>query len=110
MTCDKRARIRALNDQLRTLRTGGTIMITAGVKARGGGFVEEALDQVSAFSTFTPANDPHEEHDFGLVTVRDEAVFWKIDYYDEGLSHAAEDPSDSDSCHRVMTIMLAEEY
>lgn len=110
MTCDKRARIRALNDQLRTGRADGTITITRGIQARGAGFVEEALDAIARFTAFTDGNDPHGEHDFGLVIVRDEAVFWKIDYYDEGLSCAAEDPSDPERCHRVMTVMLAEEY
>lgn len=110
MTSELRARIRALNDQFRRDLQGGTILLTHGVRSLGSGFVEEALLAVARFNDFTEANDPHGEHDFGLIQIDDQSLFWKIDYFDEGLSAAADDPSNPDTCHRVMTIMLAEEY
>ena len=110
MTPEIRARIRALNDQFRHDLQGGTILLTHGVRRRGSGFVEDALIAVAQFNDFNEANDPHGEHDFGLIQIDDQSLFWKIDYFDEGLCAAADDPSDPDTCHRVMTIMLAEEY
>ncbi|MGQ3238854.1 DUF3768 domain-containing protein [Shinella sp.] len=36
--------------------------------------------------------------------------FWKIDYYDLDLRHAAPDPTDPAFTMRVMTVMRADEY
>ena len=110
MTPEPRARIRVLNDQFRRDLQGGTILLTHGVRGLGSGFVEQALLAVARFNDFTEANDPHGEHDFGLIQIDEQSLFWKIDYFDEGLSAAADDPSNPITCHRVMTIMLAEEY
>jgi hypothetical protein len=66
---------------------------------------------VAAFDAFTPDNDPHGEHDFGAFDhPRAGKIFWKIDYYDPTLTCGSEDPADPTKTHRVLTIMLAEEY
>jgi hypothetical protein len=41
---------------------------------------------VSKCDSFTPDNDPYEEHDFGKIEVSEHVIFWKIDYYDVDLS------------------------
>ncbi len=110
MTVERRERIRALNDQLRRLQIGGRLMITAGVSAKGETFLTTALQAIGTFDDFTEANDPYGEHDFGALTIGSERLFWKIDYYDQSLTSAAVDPSQSDGCVRVLTVMLAEEY
>ena len=110
MTVERRERIRALNDQLRRLQTGGRIMITVGVIAEGEDFLTTALATIAAFDDFNDANDPYGEHDFGALTVGRERLFWKIDYYDQSLPSAAVDPSQTDGCVRVLTVMKAEEY
>jgi hypothetical protein len=104
------ARIAELNDELRTTGKGGTILVTAGVQGRGGSFLAEALTAMRTFTTFTPENDPYGEHDFGAFTVEGTRLFWKIDYYDQSLSGASPDPADPAVTHRVLTILLAEEY
>jgi len=63
---------------------------------------------VEDFSSFTEDSDPYGEHDFGSLRFEGQRIFWKIDYYDETLSKWC-DPLDPD-CHRLLTIMLAEEY
>ena len=104
-------RIRDLNDRFRRLRQGnGRVFVTTGVKARGAVFLAEAICSVRTFDMFTAENDPHGEHDFGAVMVNGSRVFWKIDYYDPTLESGSQDPADETKTHRVLTIMLAQEY
>lgn len=104
-------RIRDLNDRFRRLRQGnGRVFVTAGLQARGPAFVAQAICAVRSFDAFTPDNDPHGEHDFGVVMVKSTRVFWKVDYYDPVLAAGSEDPADESKTGRVMTILLAQEY
>ncbi|MEO0793025.1 MAG: DUF3768 domain-containing protein [Pseudomonadota bacterium] len=105
------SRIRELNDRFRKLRQGnGRVFVTAGIEAAGPVFMTETIAAVRAFDDFATRNDPHGEHDFGSLCVREERVFWKIDYYNCDLSGGSEDPSDEAVTCRVLTIMLAHEY
>lgn len=110
MNVERRERICALNDQLRRHHIGGRIMVTNGVVTEGEAFLTTALLMIAAFNDFSDANDPYGEHDFGAVTVGQQRLFWKIDYYDQSLTNAAVDPSSDTGCVRVLTIMKAEEY
>ena len=106
---DTTSRIRELNDRLRREHRGGTIMVTAGIQSMGADFIA-AVDVALTKVTFDSGNDPHGEHDFGVVEVKGRRIFFKIDYYDLELCFASPDPSDENVTRRVMTIMLAEEY
>ena len=109
MSLERTARIRALNDQLRQDHIGGRILISQGVIAQGPAFVLASLQAIKRFDNFNEINDPYAEHDFGVVVVGSDRVFWKIDYYDHTLTSAG-DPTDPASCVRVMTVLLPEEY
>lgn len=102
--------IRRLNDRLRQTGHGGRVMLTTGIHAQGPEFVAAVLAAVAAFAAFSPANDPHGEHDCALLTVMDQEVLWKVDYYDVTLSAGSPDPADPAVTERVLTIMLAGEY
>jgi hypothetical protein len=105
------AKIAELNDQLRTHGAGnGRVMVTRSIRDLGPEFEIAARQEVRAFDAFTADNDPHGEHDFGSFDLQGHTVFWKIDYYDPSLSKGSEDPSDPLQTHRVLTIMLAEDY
>ena len=106
----KKEKIRDLNDMLRRTSMGGKINLTQGVWALGRQNVNEIMWAVQQFNTFTPDNDPHQEHDFGVVEVNGKRIFWKIDYYDQTFTYHSPDPSDPSVTNRVMTVMLAEEY
>jgi hypothetical protein len=106
----KRELIRALNDTLRRNHLGGYIVVTAGIQALNADLIRQIGEAVAAYDAFNDANDPHGEHDFGSVTVAGRQVFFKIDYYDQDLCNHSPDPSDPVLTHRVLTIMLAEEY
>jgi hypothetical protein len=96
--------IAKLNDAYRKNRQG--FMVTRGVSALQD--IVEVIDMVAGFNEFSEDNDPYGEHDFGSFDCFGEKLFWKIDYYDSKLEAWA-DPLGGE-CHRVLTVMLAEEY
>ena len=99
------AKIAAINDNFRRGMSGCTV--TRGVAALAP-FMNEIFVKVRDFDKFSEDNDPYGEHDFGSFTVSGVKIFWKIDYYDENLEKWC-DPLSPD-CHRVLTIMRADEY
>lgn len=100
--------IRKLNDLARTTFIGCRILVTAEV--RGLDDLGAVLAKVRAFDAFSEDNDPHGEHDFGVLEHLGERIFWKIDYYDQTLMGCSLDPSDPSITVRVLTVMLASEY
>ncbi len=109
--------IRILNDAFRTeplsvlsAVLGRTFLFTKGVGAHGDDFLARALKAVQEYSTFTENNDPHGEHDFGSFELDGVKLFWKIDYYDRDRERGSPDPADPAVTHRLLTILLAEEY
>ena len=107
---DTKARIRALNDELRHNLIGGVAVITPGIAALGQEAVARIVKTIEVFDDFCHANDPHEEHDFGAFDADGHRIFFKIDYYDSTLTVHSPDPSNPAVTKRVITIMLAEEY
>ena len=103
-------KIAALNDALRKHGTGGKIMMTAGIQALGQKAVNEIINKVRAFNSFTKDNDPWGEHDCALLTVNENRIMFKIDCYDGNMQYASPNPADPAVTVRVMTILLAEEY
>jgi len=67
---------------------------------------ETILEAVHAFSEFEPEKGPHQEHDFGKVTVEGEDYFFKIDYFDHTMRRKV-DPYEEEPT-RLLTIMHAE--
>ena len=112
MMTSKIEQIRTLNDQLRqNLSTGiGTAVITTGVAALGDEAVARIVKTIAVYDDFCHENDPYEEHDFGAFDAEGTTIFFKIDYYDPTLTYHSPDSSDPSVTHRVITIMLAEEY
>ena len=102
--------IARLNDDLRKRGRGGSIVVTRGVRRIEGFDVRGLLAALAAYDDFDPNNDPHGERDFGDLTIGDEDLLWKIDYYDARFEFASSDPADPAATSRVLTIMLASEY
>lgn len=88
----------------------GTVVVTAGVHARGRDFQTDAIMAVAADTDFTEDNDPWGTRDFGTVTVQGEKLYWKIDYFDAAREYGSDDPADPAKTHRVLTILFPSEY
>ena len=102
--------IARLNDDLRKRGRGGMIVVTRGVRRILGFDVRALLAALAAYNAFDPDNDPHGERDFGDLTIGDEDLLWKIDYYDSRFEFGSPDPVDPAVTKRVLTVMLASEY
>lgn len=104
-------KIRELNDRFRSEGLGnGSIMLTHGIQALGEAGMHEVMLAVKEFADFSDDNDPWGEHDFGAIEVAGEKIFWKVDYYNNDLTAGSENPANEGLTHRVLTIMLANEY
>jgi Protein of unknown function (DUF3768) len=105
-----RDRIRALNDAFRRSFAGGTVVVTASFNSLSADRRHSVLGKIRSFDDFNEDNDPHGEHDFGLIEDGDVRYFWKIDYYDTDMELMSPDPADSSVTTRVLTVMLWDEY
>lgn len=106
----KTAKIRRLNDQLRTTFTGGQVVVTRGIQSLDESVRAEILAAVKKFDAFTEDNDPRHEHDFAAIEVGGQTIFFKIDYYDLQMRFLSPDPANPTLTRRVLTIMKSEEY
>lgn len=88
----------------------GTVVVTAGVHARGRDFETAAILAVATDTAFTEDNDPWGDHGFGAVEVNGDKLFWKIDLYDRAIEYGSDEPTDPDKTHRVLTILFPAEY
>lgn len=102
--------LRSLNDAFRRTFVDGHVVATRGVMVLDPEDWRAVFQAVRDFNSFTPEDDPHGEHDFGVVMHKGERYFWKIDYHGLDLRHASPDPTDPAFTVRVMTIMRADEY
>lgn len=106
----KTERIRELNDIFRKNLKDGGVVFSFHVNELPEATRYELLRKLAEFDTFTPENDPYEEHDFGAFEYEDERYFWKIDYYDLNMLFMSPDPADPAFTIRVLTLMHADEY
>ena len=103
-------RIARLNDELRKQGQGGQILITRGVQSLARFDAEQLRRALAAYNDFDACSDPHGERDFGALDLFDAELLWKIDYYTPDLRFGSDDPADATATHRVLTVLLAEEY
>lgn len=103
-------KIRALNDDLRTLRGEGRICVTTGIARLEDTQQAEIMQRVFTYRDFRPRNDPYGEHAFGSFEYAGMWIMWKIDYYDRTCEWGSPDPANPAVTTRVLTVMLAEEY
>jgi len=111
------ALIAAQNDQFRRAiidppksAVAGRLLVTPGVVDCGPDFMQEAIQLTADFDAFSPDADPYALHEMGVITVKGETVWWRIDLYDLQYEYGSEVPSDPEQTRRVLTILLPSEY
>ena len=94
---------------LRGQQDNGKAVMTQGIASLAGLTRTFILAEVIAYNNWDPGNDPHGEHDFGVVQISGvPKIYWKIDYYENSdIEYGTEDKI---NCYRVLVIMLADEY
>lgn len=94
----------------------GKYVLTQGVAGLSQYNRVRVLQAVRADKNFTEDNDPHKEHDFGVVQLNGvPKIFWKIDYFenskmDTPSENWGESKDDFINAYRVLTVMFADEY
>ena len=115
MTPPKVPKVAQLNDAFRRgdPKVPGQRFVTAGVVHLLKQLdipTETLIRRVAQFVDITERNDPHGEHDFGVLEFHGHRLVWKVDCYDNDYSLGSDDPTDLSKTRRVLTIMLAEEW
>ena len=86
------------------------VVITQGMQALGEAFIRDVVVRLQTFVAFEADNDPYHEHDFGVLVVEGDQIYFKIDYYNLERDGLSSDPTDQDVTARVRTIMFSSEY
>tara|TARA_Y100000310_G_scaffold185513_1_gene185592 strand:- start:554 stop:874 length:321 start_codon:yes stop_codon:yes gene_type:complete len=102
-----KAQIALRNDGIRTgfpSHPDAVCVLTRGVALMPSEDVAKLYAKMLVFDTFTEANDPYGEHDFGKIEQDGTDFFWKID--DHGTNYTQHGLPK----RFVLTIMRADEY
>jgi Protein of unknown function (DUF3768) len=97
---DKRAKIIALNDQLRTTFKGGRVQMTRGVYDLDERLRGRALSVMARYNKF----DDGSEHDCGVFIFAGYSFEWRIEYRGKDGIGLSPDPADLEKTLRVLTL------
>jgi hypothetical protein len=102
---DRRDKVVALNDQLRTTFKGGRVQMTRSVYDLDDRLRGRALSVLARYNKFDPAS----EHDCGVFIFAGFAFEWRIEYRGkDGVGHSP-DPADPERTMRVLTLYVTED-
>ena len=102
---DRRDKVVALNDQLRTTFKGGRVQMTRGVYNLDDRLRGRALSVLARYNKFDPAS----EHDCGVFIFAGFAFEWRIEYRGKDGVGQSPDPADPDKTMRVLTLYVTED-
>jgi hypothetical protein len=102
---DRREKLIALNDELRTTFRGGRVQITPGVYDLGPHIRGRALSMLACYNKF----DTDSEHDWGVFIFAGFAFEWRIEYRSKDGTAQSPDPSDPENTFRVLTLYATED-
>jgi hypothetical protein len=97
---DRRAKIMALNDQLRTSFKGGRVQMTKSVYELDDRLRGRALSVLARYDKFHSES----EHDWGTFIFAGFSFEWRIEYRGKDGTGTSSDPADSDKTFRVLTL------
>jgi Protein of unknown function (DUF3768) len=102
---DRRDKVVALNDQLRTTFKGGRVQMTRSVYDLDDRLRGRALAVLARYDKFDSAS----EHDCGVFIFAGFAFEWRIEYRGkDGVGHSP-DPADPDRTMRVLALYVTED-
>jgi Protein of unknown function (DUF3768) len=97
---DRRAKIIALNDRLRTTFKGGRVQVTPTVYELDDRLRGRALSVLARYNKFHPDS----EHDWGTFIFAGFSFEWRIEYRGKDGTGISPDPADPDKTLRVLTL------
>src|ERR1700689_5948012 len=97
---DRRAKIMALNDQLRISFKGGRVQMTPSVYELDARLRGRALSVLARYKKFHPDS----EHDWGTFIFAGFSFEWRIEYRSKDGTCISPDPADPDKTFRVLTL------
>jgi hypothetical protein len=97
---DRRAKIIALNDQLRTSFKGGRVQMTKSVYELDDRLRGRALSVLARYYKFHSES----EHDWGTFIFAGFSFEWRIEYRSKEGAGISPDPADPDKTLRVLTL------
>ena len=102
---DRRAKIIALNDQLRTTFKGGRVQMTPSVYQLDDRLRGRALSVLARYSKFHPEN----EHNWGTFIFAGYSFEWRIEYRNNDGIAPSPDASDPEQTLRVLTLYVMDD-
>jgi hypothetical protein len=102
---DRRDKVVALNDQLRSTFKGGRVQMTRSVYDLDDRLRGRALSVLARYNKFDPAS----EHDRGVFIFAGFAFEWRIEYRGKDGVGQSPDPADPDRTMRVLTLYVTED-
>jgi hypothetical protein len=99
---DRRDKVVALNDQLRTTFKGGRVQMTRSVYDLDDRLRGRALSVLARYNKFDPAS----EHECGVFIFAGFAFEWRIEYRGKDGVGQSPDPADPDRTMRVLTLYV----
>jgi hypothetical protein len=102
---DRRSKIIALNDQLRTTFKGGRVQMTPSVYDLDARLRGRAVYVVSRYNKF----DDDSEHDSGVFIFAGYSFEWRIEYRGKDGTGASPDAADPEQTFRVLTIYTVDD-
>lgn len=112
---DKTEVIARLNDRARHgLDRHARIVITRGLltKLSDDSMIGNVLAQAQTLAALRKSTfvEDSPERDLAVFDINGDRAFMKVDYLDEALEYGAEDPADTATTRRFITIMAPEDY
>jgi len=102
---DRRAKLIALNDELRTTFKGGRVQMTPSVYQLDARLRGRALSVLAHYNKF----DADSEHDWGTFIFAGFAFEWRIEYRGKDGSGRSADPTDPEQTCRVLTLYAVDD-
>jgi hypothetical protein len=98
---DRRSKIIALNDQLRTTFKGGRVQMARDFYELDARLRGRALSVMARYNKF----DNDSEHDCGVFIFAGYSFEWRIEYRGQDGSGVSPDPADPERTFRVLTLL-----